>query len=76
MIRPETIGIVNAGMAPLTGVVDAVRFAGDRLRIIVRDAAATMLVIDAPNTIAVKVGDQIGLAIATKAVRLLPPEGR
>jgi putative spermidine/putrescine transport system ATP-binding protein len=76
MIRPETIGIVNADMAPLTGVVDVVRFAGDRLRITVRDAAAKMLVIDAPNTITVKVGDRIGLAIATDAVRLLPPEGR
>jgi putative spermidine/putrescine transport system ATP-binding protein len=75
MIRPETIGIVNADMAPLTGVVDVVRFAGDRLRITVRDAAARMLVIDAPNTITVQVGDRIGLAIATDDVRLLPPEG-
>src|SRR5215475_11032859 len=30
MIRPETIGIVEAGSAPLSGVVDSVSFIGDR----------------------------------------------
>jgi putative spermidine/putrescine transport system ATP-binding protein len=74
MIRPETIGIVNADAAALTGVVETIRFAGDRLRITVRDASAKSLAVDAPNTIAVKVGDRIGLAIARDAVRLLPRE--
>jgi putative spermidine/putrescine transport system ATP-binding protein len=74
MIRPETVSIVNADAASLTGVVETIRFAGDRLRITVRDAAVKTLAVDAPNTVAVKVGDRIGLAIAPDAVRLLPLE--
>ena len=75
MIRPETIGVVDAGAASLTGTVETVRFAGDRLRITVRHAAVNTLAIEAPNTIAVEVGELIGLSIAPDAVRLLPPEG-
>jgi putative spermidine/putrescine transport system ATP-binding protein len=76
MIRPETIGIVSAAAASLTGVVETIRFAGDRLRITVRDVSAKTLAVDAPNAIAVKVGDRIGLAIASDAIRLLPLESR
>jgi putative spermidine/putrescine transport system ATP-binding protein len=76
MIRPETIEIVDASAAPLTGVVETIRFAGDRLRITVRDAASKLLSIDAPNGIALKVGDRVGLAIAADSVRLLPPESQ
>jgi putative spermidine/putrescine transport system ATP-binding protein len=75
MIRPETIGVVGREAAPLTGTVEAVRFAGDRLRITVRDAAVRMLAVDAPNTTAVRVGDKVGLSIAPHAIRLLSTEG-
>ena len=74
MIRPETIGIIDAEAAPLTGTVETVRFAGDRLRITVRDAAVNMLALEAPNAITVEVGDRIGLSIAPDAIRLLPTE--
>jgi putative spermidine/putrescine transport system ATP-binding protein len=75
MIRPETIGIADKAAA-LAGTVETVRFAGDRLRITVRDAAVNILAIEAPNTIAVEVGDRIGLSIASDAIRLLPTEGQ
>jgi putative spermidine/putrescine transport system ATP-binding protein len=75
MIRPETIRIVEAAGASLTGTVDSVAFIGDRQRIVVSGASDRLLTIDAPNTIAAKAGDRIGLSIAPEAVRLLPREG-
>ena len=75
MVRPETIGIVDVTQAQLTGVVDSVRFAGDRQRIIIRDAAANPLTVEAPNTIRVNADERVGLSIAPDAIRLLPQEG-
>ena len=74
MIRPETIGIVEASGAPLSGMVDSVSFIGDRQRVIISGASAKPLTVDAPNTIAAKAGDRVGLNIAPSAIRLLPPE--
>jgi len=76
MIRPETIDIVNADAAPLAGTVETVRFAGDRLRITVREAAVNILAVEASNTIAVEAGDRIGLSVAPDAIRVLPTEGQ
>jgi putative spermidine/putrescine transport system ATP-binding protein len=73
MVRPETIGIVDVGAAPLTGIVDSVSFTGNRQRIVVSGVAAKPLTVDAPNLVKAGVGDRIGLAIAAEAVRLLPP---
>ncbi|MGJ5205475.1 ABC transporter ATP-binding protein [Bradyrhizobium sp. HKCCYLR20261] len=75
MVRPETIGIADVSASCLTGVVDSVRFAGDRQRIVVRDAASVALTVDAPNTIRVGAGERVGLSIAANAIRLLPEEG-
>jgi putative spermidine/putrescine transport system ATP-binding protein len=75
MIRPETIGIVAAGSAPLSGVIDSISFIGDRQRMIVSGASDKFLTVDAPNTVRAQAGDRIGLLIAPDAVRLLPPEG-
>jgi putative spermidine/putrescine transport system ATP-binding protein len=74
MIRPETIRVVDAGSAPLSGIVDSVSFIGDRQRLIVSGASAKLLTIDAPNRIKTEAGERIGLSIAPDAVRLLPPE--
>ena len=73
MIRPETIGIVEAGSAPLSGAIDSISFIGDRQRIVVSGVSDRPLAIDAPNTIRVEVGERVGLSIAPNAVRLLPP---
>jgi putative spermidine/putrescine transport system ATP-binding protein len=73
MIRPETIGIVEAGTAALSGVVDSLSFIGDRQRLVVSGVSNRPLTVDAPNTIAVQVGEKVGLSIAPNAVRLLPP---
>jgi putative spermidine/putrescine transport system ATP-binding protein len=74
MVRPETIRIVGTGEAPLRGVVDSVSFIGDRQRIVVSGASDKPLTVDAPNRIAASAGDEVGLAIALEAVRLLPKE--
>src|SRR5262249_4386798 len=74
MIRPETIAIVEASAAPVSGVVDSVSFIGDRQRLIISGASARPLTVDAPNTIAAKAGDPVGLNIAPSSIRLLPRE--
>ena len=74
MIRPETIAIVDAAAAPLSGTIDSVSFIGDRQRVVVSGASDKPLTVDAPNTIAARAGERVGLSIAPDAVRLLPPE--
>jgi putative spermidine/putrescine transport system ATP-binding protein len=74
MVRPETIRVVEAGSAPLCGIIDSVSFVGDRQRIIVSGISDKPITVDAPNTIQAKSGDRIGLSIAAEAVRLLPSE--
>ncbi|CAL79038.1 ATP binding protein (ABC superfamily, atp_bind) [Bradyrhizobium sp. ORS 278] len=75
MVRPETIMLADAATADLAGTVDSVRFAGDRQRIIVRDAASVPLAVDAPNTFTASAGERVGLSIPPAAIRLLPDEG-
>jgi putative spermidine/putrescine transport system ATP-binding protein len=74
MIRPETIRVVEAASAPLSGIIDSVSFIGDRQRLIVSGASDKLLTVDAPNTIKAEAGMRIGLSIAPDAVRLLPSE--
>jgi putative spermidine/putrescine transport system ATP-binding protein len=74
MIRPESIAIVDAANASLSGTIDSVGFIGDRQRLVVVGASAKPLTVDAPNTVKVEVGDKVGLLIAPNVVRLLPPE--
>jgi putative spermidine/putrescine transport system ATP-binding protein len=76
MVRPEAIVIVAAAGADFCGRVDAVSFVGDRQRLIVTGAADRPLVIDAANSLAVEVGQRVGLSIAPGAVKLLPGECR
>jgi putative spermidine/putrescine transport system ATP-binding protein len=73
MIRPETIGVVEAGKAPLSATIDSVSFIGDRQRLVMRGGSDKLLTVDAPNTVRVEVGERVGLLIAPDAVRLLPP---
>src|SRR5206468_688614 len=70
MIRPETIRIVEAGGAPLSGIIGDISFMGDKQRIIVSGASDKSMAVDAPNTIKARAGDRIGLLIAPDAVRL------
>ena len=74
MIRPETIGIVEAGGAPLSGVIDSISFIGDRQRMAVSGVSDKPINVDAPNTIRVQIGERVGLLIAPHSVRLLPLE--
>ncbi len=74
MIRPETIRVVEAGSAPLSGTIDSVSFIGDRQRMVVSGASSKPLTVDAPNTVKARAGERVGLSIAPDAVRLLPPE--
>src|ERR1700726_1282461 len=72
MIRPETIGVVEASSAPLSGVIESVSFIGDRQPMVVSGASGKFLTVDAPNTIEAKAGERIGLLISPDAIRLLP----
>ena len=74
MIRPETIRVVDAGSAPLSGIIDSVSFIGDRQRLVVSGASSKLITVDAPNTVRAKAGERVGLLISPDAVRLLPPE--
>jgi len=74
MIRPESIAIVDAVNAPLSGTIDSVGFIGDRQRLVVSGASAKPITVDAPNAVKVEIGDKVGLLIPPNAVRLLPPE--
>jgi putative spermidine/putrescine transport system ATP-binding protein len=72
MIRPESIAIVSPVDASLCGTVDRVSFVGDRQRLTVSGAATRPLLIDVPNSLAVKVGERVGLAIDPRSIRILP----
>lgn len=76
MVRPEAIQIVGSDAASLNGVVESVRFTGDRQRVVVRDVTDRPFSVDAGNMIRVHVGERIGLAIAPDAIRLLPSDPR
>jgi len=74
MIRPESIGVVAPGAASLSGQVERVSFVGDRQRLTVSGATLRPLIIDAPNTLDVKIGERVGLTVDPHAVRVLPGE--
>ncbi len=74
MVRPEAIGLVDAGNAPLTGTVDSITFNGDRQRLVVSGAAVKPLTIEVSNTAQARAGERVGLSIAPEAIRLLPLE--
>jgi putative spermidine/putrescine transport system ATP-binding protein len=72
MIRPESIRIVAADDAALCGRVETLNFVGDRQRAAIADVAAKPIMVDAPNSLALKVGDRVGLVVEPSVVRLLP----
>jgi len=74
MIRPESIRIVGAEGAELCGQVETVSFVGDRQRAAIGGVAAKPIMVDVPNSVLLKPGDRVGLAIDPTAVRLLPPD--
>ena len=74
MVRPESITIVGADGAALQGRIDSVGFSGDRQRVSISGATDKPIIADVPNTIGVKAGDRVGLAIDPAAIRLLPGE--
>jgi putative spermidine/putrescine transport system ATP-binding protein len=74
MIRPESIKLVSADGAGLKGQVDSVSFVGDRQRASISGAAAKTIMVDVPNSFAVKTGDHVGLVVDPAAIRLLPGE--
>jgi len=72
MVRPESIVIVAAGSASLTGEVASASFVGDRQRLSISGAADRPIMVDVPNTLMVKAGDRVGLSVDPAAIRLLP----
>jgi putative spermidine/putrescine transport system ATP-binding protein len=74
MIRPESIGIVAAERAGLCGQVETVSFVGDRQRAAIGGVATKPIIVDVPNSVTLKPGDRVGLAIDPSVVRLLPAD--
>jgi putative spermidine/putrescine transport system ATP-binding protein len=74
MIRPESFAVVAPETAGLSGRIDRISFVGDRQRLTVSGAARQPLLIDVPNSLALKIDERIGLAIDPHAVRILPEE--
>jgi putative spermidine/putrescine transport system ATP-binding protein len=74
MVRPESISVVAPEAASLSGQIERISFVGDRQRLTVRGTIERPLMVDAPNTLNLKIGERIGLAIDPHAVRVLPGE--
>jgi len=72
MIRPESIRVVRPEGAWLCGQVETVSFVGDRQRAAIGGIVAKSIMVDVPNSVALKPGDSVGLAVEPSAVRLLP----
>ncbi len=72
MIRPESIRIVAPDGADLAGQVDSVSFVGNRQRASIGGVTAKFITVDVPNSIAIKAGDRVGLAVDPASIRLLP----
>jgi putative spermidine/putrescine transport system ATP-binding protein len=72
MIRPESIKLVPTACSALCGLVESVNFIGDKQRASIAGAAGKPLTADVPNTVAIKAGDRVGLAIDPSEIRLLP----
>jgi len=51
-----------------------VSFVGDRQRAAIGGVAAKPIMVDVPNSVVIKPGDRVGLAIDPTAVRMLPPD--
>jgi putative spermidine/putrescine transport system ATP-binding protein len=76
MIRPEALVIVAAEGAQLRGKVDTVSFVGDRQRITVSGAAAIPMLIDAPNTRSIRIGEMVGIEVDPAAIRFVAEDTR
>jgi putative spermidine/putrescine transport system ATP-binding protein len=74
MIRPESIRIVAVEGAGLCGRVESLNFVGDRQRVAIAEVAAKPIMVDAPNSIALEVGERVGLLIDPSAMRLIPED--
>ena len=74
MVRPESLSIEPPERATLIGRVDSVSFIGDRQRVTVSGAADSAILIDAPNTLVLTSGEQVGVAAADGGVRVLAGE--
>jgi putative spermidine/putrescine transport system ATP-binding protein len=74
MIRPESIRPASADGEAWRGRVVSASFLGDRQRITVGDAASQPIVIEAPNALALRTGETIGLAVSPADVVLIPTE--
>ncbi|MBP0595531.1 ABC transporter ATP-binding protein [Paraburkholderia sp. LEh10] len=62
--RPEDAWLADPQTAQLRGVVDAAAFLGERTRVMVRDAAPDVLIVDVPGRVELARGTPVGVSIA------------
>jgi putative spermidine/putrescine transport system ATP-binding protein len=70
--RPEAVRIVSQG--PLQGTITGATFLGATRRIEVDVGSSSPIVVDAPTSPPVRVGERIGLDVAAEALLELPDE--
>jgi putative spermidine/putrescine transport system ATP-binding protein len=71
MLRPEAISLGPAGAGTWHGRVAAITFLGDRQRITLHGAAVQPVLAEAPNTMALTLGDTLSLLVQPDSLRLL-----
>jgi putative spermidine/putrescine transport system ATP-binding protein len=76
MIRPEALLIIPPERALLRGKVDTVSFVGDRQRVTVSGAAGIPMLIDAPNTRSIRIGETVGIEADPAAIRFVAEDAR
>lgn len=71
MLRPEAIRIDEPGRCSWGGIVASVAFLGDRQRLTIAEASELPILVEASNSESIKAGDQVGLAVDGRTIRVL-----
>jgi putative spermidine/putrescine transport system ATP-binding protein len=74
MIRPEAIRLVPVESAEWRGQVETLTFVGDRQRATIGGAADKPIIVEVPNSFALRTGERVGLAVEPDAIRVLPAD--
>ena len=74
IVMDNTADAVHVAQRASRGEIGRISFVGDRQRLTVRGIGERPLLVDAPNTLDLKIGERIRLAVDPHAVRILAGE--